>query len=152
MRFLQSPSGMTTIRTYPARARTRFFDAIKGLAVWVGSVVLIKAAEEQQVQPASSSVEEGGKGNGEGGNSVSVAHAKTKYAMLAEESMGGAGPYIIDSVIAVQNGGAVCSYVVILGGLATSLLSGLLEWLEVIFPFESFRCSLVSRIKRSLSP
>lgn len=111
----------------------------------MGSVALIKAAEEQQLQPPSLSgevtVEEGGKG--EGGNRVSVKHAKTKYAMLAEESMGEAGPYIIDSVIAVQNGGAVCSYVVILGGLATSLLSGLLEWLEVRFPVEESLVSLM---------
>ena len=95
----------------------------------MGSVALIKAAEEQQFQLPSSTVEKGGKG--EGWERVRVAHAKTKYAMLAEGSMGEVGPYIIDSVIAVQNGGAVCSYVVVLGGLATSLFSELLEWLEV---------------------
>ena len=106
----------------------------------MGSVALIKAAEEQQLQPPSLSGEVTVE---EGGNHVSVKHAKTKYAMLAEESMGEAGPYIIDSVIAVQNGGAVCSYVVILGGLATSLLSGLLEWLEVRFPVEESPVSLM---------
>eukprot|EP00903_Cladosiphon_okamuranus_P010527 g9957.t1 len=116
-------------------AATTVLYILACLAVWVGSVALIKAAEEQQQlqQPPLSetamTVEEGGKE--EGGRSGRAAHAKTKYAILAEESMGEAGPYIIDGVIAVQNGGAVCSYVIILGGLATSLLSGFLEWLEV---------------------
>lgn len=112
--------------------------------MWVGSVALIKAAEEQQAQQpplseAAMTVDGGGKeeGGSSGSGSGNVAHAKNKYAMLAEESMGEAGPYIIDGVIAVQNGGAVCSYVVILGGLATSLLSEFLGWLEVRFSFES---------------
>lgn len=68
---------------------------------------------------------------GKGESNGSIASPKNKYAMLAEESLGKSGPYIVDAVIAVQNGGAVCSYVVILGGLATSLLSELLEWLQV---------------------
>ena len=111
------------------RTRSLFDAIIPGIAVWVGSVALIKAAEEQQLQSPSSTVEVGDER--EGGSGVSVAHTKTKYATLAKKSIGEAGPYIIDSVIAVQNGGAVCSYVVVLGGLATSLFSELLEWLEV---------------------
>lgn len=102
----------------------------------MGSVVLVKAAEEQEdrLPPSSQEVVHDEGDHGRGGN-TSVVGAKNKYALLAEESLGENGPYIIDSVIAVQNGGAVCSYVVVLGALATSLLSELLEWRQVRFAF-----------------
>lgn len=70
-------------------------------------------------------VEEGGEGKNGGsaassnGNNV---HKKHEYAKLAADSLGDNGPSIVDLSITLQNAGAVCSYVVILGGLVTSLV------------------------------
>ena len=102
-------------------------SARKGLAVWVGSVVLVKAAEDGSPSaPEDATVEEGGigknGGNGANGND-NIVREKHEYAKLAGDSMGDNGPSIVDLAITLQNAGAVCSYVVILGGLVTSLVS-----------------------------
>ncbi len=107
----------------------------KGLAVWVGSVVLVKAAEDEpQSASEDAMVEEGGDGKngGSGANgSGNNVHKKHEYAKLAADSLGDNGPSIVDLSITLQNAGAVCSYIVILGGLVTSLV---MEVYKVRFP------------------
>lgn len=79
-----------------------------GAAVWLGGVVLILAAE------ASSA-------NGTGGSLEDL-----EFATLASRTLGEHGDAMVDLSIVVNNFGAVCSYVILVGSLTSSVLT---EWI-----------------------
>lgn len=60
--------------------------------------------------------------NGTGGSLEDL-----EFSVLASRTMGEHGEVLINASIVVQNFGAVCSYVLLIGGLTTSML---VEWLE----------------------
>ncbi|CAM9489938.1 unnamed protein product, partial [Sphacelaria rigidula] len=75
-------------------------------AVYLGAVALILAAEATSA--------------GEAGTLEEL-----EFSALAKRTLGSHGGWIVDSSIVVQNFGAVCSYVVLVGSLTTSMLE---EW------------------------
>ena len=84
-----------------------------GPAVWFGAVVLIQAAE------ALSS----GGGNAGGGDGDLTALDDLEYTTLARKTLGKHGPSVVDGSIVLECAGSVCSYVLLIGGLATSLIA-----------------------------
>lgn len=76
------------------------------MAVSLGAVVLILAAEASSLG-AAGTLEE------------------LEFDALAKRTLGYHGGWIVDSSIVVQNFGAVCSYVVLVGSLTSSML---VEW------------------------
>ncbi|CAN0103655.1 unnamed protein product, partial [Laminaria digitata] len=48
-----------------------------------------------------------------------------EYTEVARRTLGELGPYAVDGSIVLQNFGAVCSYVILVGGLATSIIGEL---------------------------
>ncbi|CAN0385322.1 unnamed protein product [Discosporangium mesarthrocarpum] len=80
---------------------------ISGFAVWLGLVVLIEAAERASVIDMSNKPEDWG------------------FAELAESTLGPSGSLAVDWSIVLTNFGDVCSYVVVIGSLTSSLLT---EW------------------------
>lgn len=94
-----------------------------GPALWLGMVLLIKAAEASAPPSFSAGAVEAGEGSGYNGRS-NAAVEDLEYAALAERTLGKFGPYLVDVSILVLNFGAVMSYVILVGGLTTSLLSG----------------------------
>ena len=77
-----------------------------GAAVWLGGVVLILAAEAS-CQGGHGSVEE------------------LDYTVLVARTLGEHGPALVDLSVVTMNFGAVCSYIILIGGLVSSML---LEW------------------------
>ncbi|CAM9582688.1 unnamed protein product, partial [Ectocarpus sp. 13 AM-2016] len=118
-------------------AATTVLYCIACPAVWLGSVALIRAGEEWRAKMKS-------------------APKKLEFAALAKDTLAPTSDapdgvwlfpcvpvahnwsLIVDGSIVLQNTGAVCSYVILLGGLATSLLSELLEYFEVTGWWDSF--------------
>lgn len=90
----------------------------------MGAVVLISAAEACSL----------GRGNGSSGTFDDL-----EFGTLAARTLGKYGPPMVEISIIVGNFGAVCSYVLLVGGLTTSLLA---EWSEaagrVVMWWESF--------------
>lgn len=83
-------------------------------------VLLIRATEASLSRHGSE--ESGGSGGNTGAKLEDLDVAK-----LAKCTIGRHGPLLVDGSIVVLNFGAVCSYVVLVGGLSTTLLS---EWSE----------------------
>ena len=90
-------------------ALTPFYRA--GPTIWLAGVVLIKAAEALSTRYG----EEDGGGGG-------TALANLDYTELARRTLGKYGPPIVDGALALQLTGATCSYVLLIGGLVTSLI------------------------------
>lgn len=87
-------------------------------------VVLIKAAEASapRFSKEGSAEEEGVNG---AATDEQAQLEDLEFATLAKRTLGRHGPLLVDGSIVVLNFGAVCSYVVLVGGLATGLLT---EW------------------------
>lgn len=81
-------------------------------AVWLGAVVLIQAAEASAL--------ESGKNGGTGGSLEDL-----EYTAVAARTLGEYGPSLVDGSIVLQNFGSVCSYVILVGGLTTSIIGEL---------------------------
>ncbi|CAM9387943.1 unnamed protein product [Ascophyllum nodosum] len=87
-------------------AATTVLYVIACAAVWLGGVVLILAAEAS-CQGGHGSVEE------------------LDYTVLVARTLGEHGPALVDLSVVTMNFGAVCSYIILIGGLVSSML---LEW------------------------
>eukprot|EP00903_Cladosiphon_okamuranus_P010528 g9958.t1 len=105
-------------------------------AIWLGMVVLIKAAEAS----ASTLAKERGAEKGEkiAATSGRAQIEDLEFATIAKRTIGTHAPLLLDGSIVVLNFGAVCSYVVLVGGLTTALLTEWSEGSQVAQWWESF--------------
>lgn len=86
------------------------------MTVWLGGVLLVRAAEV--CSGASGNRKDVHDGTGSSLHDLEL-------SVLAKRTMGEQGDKIADACIIVMNFGGVCSYVVLVGGLTTSVLA---EW------------------------
>lgn len=91
---------------YEARINLPNFPITAGATTYLGTVALILAAEVSSTH-GTGTLEE------------------LEFAALAKRTLGHYGGWVVDGSIVVQNFGAVCSYVVLVGSLTTSMLT---EW------------------------
>lgn len=77
----------------------------------MGVVVLIKAAEAVSIR------------DGEGGAGSGTTLSDLNYTELARRTLGKYGPPMVDVTMAFQLTGSMCSYILLVGGLMTSLIA-----------------------------